>query len=232
MDQKTFTDLVQRWEAKAVREALAAKPSFASMTAANGMIPLHRCCRTNLKKSGLKAAASIATARALLEAGAEISKVRIIMDDGEPFHATPLWYAVAWGQNFPLAKFLLEQGSDPNHCLFASCWAQDLKLTELLLSYGAEVDPVVFGETPLTNILKVHRPACAQLLINHGADINYRDPNGFTILHHAVKKKFTQKQVRALLDLGADLSIKGPDGNTPAALAARLSQPGLAKLLR
>jgi ankyrin repeat protein len=231
MDQKTFTDLVQRWEAQAVREALAVKPAFATLVAPNGMTPLHRCCRTNLKKSGLKAAASIATAKALLDAGAEVSNVRIILDEGEEFRATPLWYAVAWGQNLPLAKFLLEQGSDPNHCLFASTWAQDVKLTELLLSYGADIDPIAFGETPLIFILKARRSACAQLLIDHGADINYRDPNGFTVLHHAVKKKFTQKQVRALLDLGAGSSIKNADGETPSAFATRLGQPGLAKLL-
>lgn len=231
MDQKTFTDLVQRWEAKALREALVARPSFATMVAPNGMTPLHRCCRTNLKKSGLKAAASIATAKALLDAGAEINKVRIIMDDGEEFRATPLWYAVAWGQNFPLAKFLLEQGSDPNHCLFASTWAKDVKLTELLLSYGAEVDPVAFGDTPLTGILKVRRPACAQLLIDHGADINHRDSSGSTVLHQAVKKKFTQKQVQAILELGADPKITNLKGETPAQLARRLTQPGLAKLL-
>lgn len=232
MDQKTFTDLVQRWEAKAVREALAAKPAFASKIAPNGMTPLHRCCRTSLPKSGLRAADSVATARALLDAGAEVSKIRIIMDDGEEFRATPLWYAVAWGQNFPLAKFLLEQGSDPNHCLFASAWAQDLKLTELLLYYGAEVDPVAFGDTPLMGILKVHRPACAQLLIDHGADINYRDPNGFTILHHAVKRKFTQKLVSALLDLGADPKLKNHDDETPAQMARKLNIPSLAKLLQ
>lgn len=232
MDKKTFTDLVQRWDAKAVRAALVEKPSFATLVADNGMTPLHRCCRTNLKKSGLKATDSIATARVLLDAGADVNKIRIIIDDGEEFRATPLWYAVAWGQNFPLAKFLLEQGSDPNHCLFASTWAQDLKLTELVLSYGADVDPVAFGDTPLMGILKVHRGACAQLLIDHGADINYRDPNGFTILHHAVKKRFTQKQVRALLDRGADPSVKNADGETPAQLAERLKQPGLAKLLQ
>jgi ankyrin repeat protein len=231
MDQKTFTDLVQRWEAKSVRAALAAKPAFATMTAANGMTPLHRCCRVSLPKSGLRAVDSIATVRALLDAGAEVSKVRIILDDGEEFRATPLWYAVAWGQNFPLAKFLLEQGSDPNHCLFASTWAQDPKLTKLLLDAGAEIDPVAFGETPLMMILKVNRPACAQLLIDHGADINYRDPTGFTILHHAVKKKFTQKQVRALLDLSADSTIENAEGETASALATRLGQPGLAKLL-
>lgn len=231
MDQKTFIQLVQTWQAAEVRAALAAKPSFATMVAPNGMTPLHRCCRTNLKKSGLPAKASIGTAKALLKAGADVNTVRIIIDEGEEFRATPLWYAVAWGQNAALAKFLLEQGADPNNCLFASAWAQDATLTEMLLQYGAAVDPVAFGETPLMFILKARKLAAAAVLIKHGADINHRDAQGFTVLHHAVKKKFTQQQTGELLKLGADRSVKNNDGENPSELAKQLGQTGLAKLL-
>jgi ankyrin repeat protein len=231
MDRKSFVNSVRAWDAAVVRRALKAKPAWANAAEANGMQALHHCAKINLKKSGLTAAASIATAKALLDAGAEVSAVRIIMDDGEEFLATPLWYAVAWGQNPKLARYLLEQGSDPNHCLFASTWAQDLELTKLLLEHGADVDPVAFGDTPLLGILKVQRLAAAPLLLEYGADINYRDPQGFTALHHAVKKKFTLKQTAELLRLGVDPRVKNGEGETPSAMAARLGQPGLAKLL-
>jgi ankyrin repeat protein len=231
MDQKTFTNLVQTWQAAEVRAALAAKPSFASIVAPNGMTPLHRCCRANLKQSGLPAKASIATAKALIDAGADVNNVRIIMDEGEEFRATPLWFAVAWGQNPALARFLLESGANPNDCLYASAWAQDAKLTEMLLEYGAVADPVAGGETPLMFILKARRGAAAAVLIKHGADINFRDAQGFTVLHHAVKKKFTQKQVGELVKLGADPSVKNHDGETPSELAKRLGQTGLTKFL-
>ncbi|MEO6390858.1 MAG: ankyrin repeat domain-containing protein [Pyrinomonadaceae bacterium] len=231
MDKRSFIDLVRGWQAIKVQKALAVKPSFAIMVEASGMTPLHHCAKVNLKKSGRPAGDAIKTAQALLDTGANVNHVRLIPDDGELFHATPLWYAVAWGQNPKLARFLLANGSDSNHCLFASSWAQDLELTRLLLDHGAEVDPVAFGETPLLGILKVHRAAVAPLLIERGADINYCDPQGFTALHHAVKKKFTLKQIRELLDLGADPKVKNAAGETADEMARRLGQMGAAKLL-
>jgi ankyrin repeat protein len=231
MDRKTFINCVRAWEFKTVRQGLAERPLLAKIVEANGMTPLHHCAKMNLKKSGLTAIASVQTAQALLDAGANVSQVRIIMDEGEPFHATALWYAVAWGRNPKLAQFLLDQGSDPNYCLWAASWAQDLELTRLLLEHGAEVDPVFHGDTPLLGILKVHRLAAAPLLIKYGADINYRDPQGFTALHHAVKKKFTLKQIRELLDIGADPTVRNAAGETPAEIARRLGLRGAAKLL-
>lgn len=231
MDKSSFIGLVRAWRVNEVREALAEKPSFATMVEASGMSPLHHCAKIDLKKSGSRAQDSIKIARALLDAGADLNLVRLIPDDGELFHATALWYAVAWGQNPKLARFLLDHGSEPNHCLWAASWAQDLELTRLLLEHGAEVDPVFHGDTPLLGILKVHRLKCAPLLIESGADINYRDPDGYTALHHAVKKKFTLKRIRELLDLGADPGVKNAAGETPAEMAMRLGQPGAAKLL-
>jgi hypothetical protein len=41
--------------------------------------------------------------------------------------ATPLWHAIAFGRNLPLAKFLLSRGSDPHHCLFAAAYNGDIR---------------------------------------------------------------------------------------------------------
>ena len=42
-------------------------------------------------------------------------------DEGD-FRATPLWFAVARGENLPLAQFLLERGADPGYSLWAVVW--------------------------------------------------------------------------------------------------------------
>jgi hypothetical protein len=56
------------------------------------------------------------------------------------WHATPLWYAVARGCNRPLAEFLLQSGSTPEHCLWAASFREDLKMLQLLLDAGSNPD--------------------------------------------------------------------------------------------
>ncbi len=57
--------------------------------------------------------------------------------------ATPLWHAIAFGRNLPLARFLLSRGSDPNHCLFAAAYNDDAAAIRLLAQSGASLDEFV-----------------------------------------------------------------------------------------
>ena len=45
-------------------------------------------------------------------------------DEGD-FRATPLWYAVARGENLPLATFLVNRGADASYSLWAAVWRDD-----------------------------------------------------------------------------------------------------------
>ena len=59
------------------------------------------------------------TVAALLKAGTDL-EVEAPMDEDEGnFRATPLWYAVAWGENLPSLRFLLTRGADPSYSLWA-----------------------------------------------------------------------------------------------------------------
>src|SRR6185295_3913339 len=101
---------------------------------------------------------SIATARVLLEAGADVNAIRVIIDDGEEFLATPLWYAVAWGKNLALARLLLETGAHPdNNAVGSAIWDQDLVMAELLRSHGGNINHKFRGETPLLRAVRGRR---------------------------------------------------------------------------
>ena len=182
MDKKAFLKNVRTWKSDVVKAALAKDPGLATYIDPTGKAPLHHCAATNAAKSGLKTKDSIKTARSLLEAGADVNAIRVIIDDGEEFHASPLWYAIAWGKNAKLGRFLLENGSKPHNCMWAATWDQDLETTGLLLAYGADVDPVFHNETPLLQLVRSKRLRLLGWLIKNGANINFQDEKGYTPL--------------------------------------------------
>ena len=70
----------------------------------------------------------------------------------------------------------------------------------------------------------------AELLLAHGADVNARDKDGETYLHHAAKAG-TGKEAELLLAHGADVNAKDSSGRTPLHYAARYGNKQFAELL-
>src|SRR5262245_14303041 len=136
---------VKDWKAKDVAAGLAEDPKLLGYRDERGRNFLHVCCGVSVKQRGRQASHSLRTADVLLEAGLGLNQEAF--REGT-WKATPLWYAVARGQNLALAKHLLELGSDPNHCLWAACFNDDLAAIALLLDHGADIEAVAEGETP------------------------------------------------------------------------------------
>ncbi len=231
MNRRAFIKQVRTWQAVPVELALNENPVLARHVDESGKTPLHHCAGIDGAEASLPIANSLLTARALLRAGADVNAVRLIIDEGEEFLARPLWYAVAWGRNFELAKLLLENGAEPVGCMWAACWAQDTRMAELLRSHGAAVDPVFHGETPLLQIVKAKRFRLLKWLIDSGADVNFQDEQGFAALHYAVKRNHNLTQIDELLRYGAKPTLEARDGVTPLSLARRLGKTKLVKLL-
>lgn len=162
-----------------------------------------------------------------------MNAIRVIIDDGEEFLATPLWYAVAWGKNLALARLLLETGAHPDHNAVSSAiWDQDLLIAELLRSHGGEFDHKSRGETPLLRTAKARRFRLLTWLTENGANINFRDALGYTALHHAVKGTHTLAELEELLRHGAKLNVKAKDRSTPISLAKAAGKARLVSLLK
>lgn len=232
MDRNAFIKHVRNWESKVVAEALASDPKLALFVDQNGKSALHHCAGINGVKAGLKTRESVATAKALVSAGADVNLVRVIMDEGEQFLATPLWYAVAWGKNIELVKFLLDNKATPDdNAMRSAIWEQDEAIAELIASHGGRVDAAIANETPLLQTLRSKRFKLLDWLIAKGAKINFQDAAGYTALHYAIKGNHTLTQIEQLLRQGAGPQIKAKDGTTPLSLARKSGKSKLVALL-
>jgi hypothetical protein len=215
-----FWDAVKKHRASEVAAALKARPDFASLMDGNGRTPLHACAHQRVSTPA-QARAAVATARALVSAGADVHAIHAIPDDGEIFPATALWHALAWGRNLPLVRYFLKLKADPNHCMFALVWAADVGSAKLLRRHGAQLDELGHGETPLLWAIRLRRVRIAEWLLREGADARIADRRGFTTLHHAVRRRLPDSTLRLLVRSGADINATAADGTTVAELATR-----------
>jgi ankyrin repeat protein len=168
---------------EAVAAVLAAQPELLRATDDRRRNPLHFLC--SLPAGARTSERSIKLARHLLGLGIDIDAPAFV--EGA-FQATPLWYAISRGHNLPLARFLLQQGSTPEYCLWAAGFKDDVEAIDLLVRHGASVDPVTENETPFLSAIKWSRFAAAERLLHHGANVNFQSSRGLTALHLLLKK--------------------------------------------
>lgn len=226
-----FLDAARRWEAPVVAEALRVHPELARIADRTGRTALHLCAGSPASRTRRPLSASVATAKALLAAGADLDAVHEIPDDGDRFPARPLWHAIARGNNRTLARFLLREGANPDYCLWAVVWSDDVVTAKLLHSFGANLDLTFHGETPLLYATRLRRTRIARWLLRHGANPNVADEQGRTPLGYAVRRRYSPTEVAELLRHGADPRIAARDGSSPLSIAASGRANGLADLL-
>ncbi len=213
--------LVRAFQWRDVKAGLAENPSLLEYRDERGRNWLHLCCSVNPKPKKLKPADSVKTAGFLLSAGLDINQEAFSEGD---WKATPLWYAIGRGENLTLAKYLLERGSDPNHCLWA---AQNVAAIKLLVASGADIDAVAEDETPFLGAVKWSRFRKAKALLDLGADVNFQDSRGMTALHYMLKKGSEERHFRTMIKHAARGDLPNSEGATAAEIMMRKRAPTL-----
>jgi ankyrin repeat protein len=215
-------EVVRGHRASELERALAEAPALVDYRDDRGRNWLHLCCMARPKS----VAASLRTAEILLR-HYNVNAPAFV--EGR-WKATPLWHAIAFGRNLPLAKFLLSRGSDPNHCLFAAAYNDDAGAIRLLVQSGAELEEFVEGGTPLLHAIQYSRFAGARALLEMGADPDAKDAKGRTALHRMLAKGIDTRYFRLFADHGARGDIPDDSGRTAADIMRRKKDPGFHRL--
>jgi len=166
------------WDAAALRAMLASSPSLVRATDQKGRTALHLACAVKPGGRALSEPAGVETAAMLLGAGADLEAEATMDEDEGDFRATPLWFAVARGENLPLARFLLKRGADASYSLWAAVWRDDDVFCCELLKSRPRLDLRAHGETPIFYAARLKRLKTLDLLIEAGADPSIADDRG------------------------------------------------------
>lgn len=174
----------------------------------------------------------------------------------EAFGGRPFTVAQSQGHH-EIAKLLLESGADActanafGETAFHDAAAEnDIEMLRNLLSRGCNPNTlsrmvpvrIAGGQraweiTPTNAFTPLHIAAirghivAAELLIEHGAEVNKQDRQGHTPLHSAVFEVQTEI-ASLLLSRGADLAIRDRKGKTALDLALEAGQEDLVSLIR
>jgi ankyrin repeat protein len=190
------------WDASQVKASLVAAPQLATAVDPRGRTALHLACAVKPGSSAeLAEPNGLRTVEALLDAGALLEAEVPMEEDEGDFRATPLWYAVARGENLPLVERLLRHGANASHSLWAAVWRDDDAVCRLLLEASPALNLQAYGETPIFYAARLKRLKTLDLLIDAGADPCIADLRGRDTVHIARERRLPKEIIERLESL-------------------------------
>jgi ankyrin repeat protein len=203
-------DAAKAWDAAALLALLTLSPGLATATDAKGRTALHLACAAKPGSAPRGDPHGIGTVTVLLNAGADLEAVVPMDEDEGDFQATPVWYAVARGENLPLIRFLLTRGADASYSLWAAVWRDDDVLCRELLKTRPRLDLRAHGETPIFYAARLQRLKTLALLIEAGADPTIVDHHGRDTVAIARARRLPQRLIDGLQDLSRRIQATRP----------------------
>jgi ankyrin repeat protein len=220
MSKTRIIESVKDLDLETTAKLLDAKPSLLTVRNRQGRNLLHLACSAPCAKLKVPETAAVRMVKFLLDRGLDIEEPGLSGRDPCP----PIFFAVAFGRNPAVVKFLITRGAKataaPGGGLFAAGWWGDTEILDLLIRAGAPID-VVVGVTPFLACWCWRRFEAAKFLALKGADVNYQDQKGKTALHHGVEKEFDPALLKWLVAHGASPNIMDHDGVSPGLKASR-----------
>jgi uncharacterized protein len=194
-------EAAKAWDAGLVKALIQASPDLVRAVDRKGRTALHLACSIKPGARALGEANGLKTVMALLDGGADLEFAAPGEEDEDDFRATPLWFAVARGENPRLLRFLLERGADASSSLWAVVWRDDATMCRELLKSRPRLNLLAHGETPIFYAARLKRLKTLHLLIDAGADPAIADRKGRDAVEIARARRLP-KDVVDRLDAG------------------------------
>jgi uncharacterized protein len=177
----------RRWDSKSVDVLLSRAPNLIDATDPRGRKAMHIACSVKPGTPGTLEAHGIGTVSVLLRHGADLHGY--VPLEGGSFEATPVWYAVAHGDNLPLVKMLLKRGARADNCLYAVVWNDNAGVLREILKTKPPIDDAQAGEPVIISAIRWRKLKTLGMLIDAGADLSFQDANGRDAVFLAKRKK-------------------------------------------
>lgn len=143
----------------------------------------------------------------------------------------------AWEGNVPLMELLFSRGADINavnsrgeQALLLAAWKGKLPAVKWLLEHGAATNRPPLQWTALHYAVFAGQKEVAEYLMDQGADINARSPNGSSVLMMAAYEGKDELAIR-LMERGADPKIRNENGNTALDWAMKYDHTKVARVI-
>lgn len=217
-----------------VGTVLARDPGVATRIVGVRRPILHLAFSRHLHGGG-DSAAMMQVARLLLEHGADVND-SYPFNQGETHELSALYGALGHGGNMVLARWLLENGANPddNESLYHATELGHHDGIRLMFEFGARIE----GTNALFRMLDFDDPEGLRLFLEAGADVKAQivtHPSGepdycAPALHHAARRRCQPEIARMLIEAGADGTGRF-HGHTAYALARIYGNSGFAEVL-
>lgn len=175
-----------------------------------------------------RSSAFVATATALLDAGADPNS-GFLTPGPHPEFETAIYGAAGVAHHPALTALLLQRGADPNdeEVGYHSPEGYDSRAMQLVVETGR----VTQANLAMMLVRKHdwHDREGVRWLLAHGASPNHERPGGLRALHHAVRRDNDAEIIALLMDYGADPTLLAR-GVSAIALAARRGRGDLLEL--
>jgi len=177
----------KHWDADTLARVLSEAPRLIAATDPRGRNALHVACAVKPRAAGTLEPNGIRTVDTLLANGADLHG-HVPLEDGK-FKATPVWYAVAHGDNLPLVRMLLKRGARVDNCLYAVVWNDNADMLREILKTHPPIDAREASEPVIVSAVRWRKLRTLEVLMKAGADVSIPDRNGHDAIYHARAKK-------------------------------------------
>jgi cytohesin len=217
--ESTTTDEEQR-EVRNIQAMIQNSPDLINAPDTDGKTPLQIAAEKG----------QLIVAKYLLDHGADVNA-------GSRRHpGNPLYGAAEHGHK-AMVELLLSRGADVNagvlDPLYRAISLGYAEVAEVLMANKADVNLKGIngdGQRPLHAAASNGKTSLVQLLINHGADVNATDNNGYTPLHSAATAD-ALPAAKLLLASKVEVNARNKSGDTPLHSAAQQGNADVVSLL-